>query len=449
MLSDSAPQKPTTSHGHGGWPSTLGGRWLEVEGAKGLPGCRALGPMLSLHLGSAAGERPGLAGRQGQESNMKTQICSLIHLDSRGAKRKRSAKAANTAASSDPEGAGPGPESLTAPVHQSAAPWLLWSWCLTVMQTRVSVFTLTCSRIHSRSSSSILVPWAITATCCHTLEKLWPHCCFIILSWKIQPSASPAVTPRWRQWVGKTQNPTIGFTLNLWLLTPLGLSSSPRVVLHSPCPHAPSSPNARCLSASLQISDTFYPIPILSWWPCVEPHLEKRRAIAPDPYHRGLPATLIWVPTQPAPLWGEIRQPRLTSPLTHWVPSPLGGFQSLPPSSLTWLIFSFPMDFLSFPRCCYFSYFRKNPTSLWSHNPSCCPFILKLFGRDAYSGCLPCLSGTHFDLWPLLKFVFSKLPITSAWSILSFHLTSSDKWSFLHSPAYSASPPRTSWASQA
>lgn len=89
---------------------------------------------------------------------------------------------------------------------------------------------------------------------------------------------------------------------------------------------------------------------------------------------------------------------------------------------LSHMIHCFPFQWIAhsnIQRCYYFSYFRKRPTSLWTHNPSNCCIVLKLFGRDACPGCLRCLSGTHFYFWPLLKFVFSKLPVTSTQSIFS------------------------------
>lgn len=177
--------------------------------------------------------------------------------------------------------------------------------------------------------------------------------------------------------------------------------------------------SVRCLLpvlASPQSSDSSYPAPVLRGWPCVQPHLEKRRAVAADPQSpsSGSLHSLPYCEGRCASQGWPLRSP--TAALPTWVGA------SHCPLPLSHDKFFFPFQWIAhinIQRCYYFSYFRKRPTSLLTHNPSNYCFVLKLFGRDAYPGCLQCLSGTHFYFWPLLKFVFSKLPITSTQSIFS------------------------------
>lgn len=87
-----------------------------------------------------------------------------------------------------------------------------------------------------------------------------------------------------------------------------------------------------------------------------------------------------------------------------------------------------------------------DPQVSWLTSPPNCPFIIKVFGRDASCGHLQCLSEPNFtsDLFWNLSFQICLSHPHGQFSVFTW----SYKWSFLHPPAYSMSPLTTSWASQ-
>lgn len=256
MLHDPLSCKPTSAPGHGRVTSAVRGWPLGTEWAKGLPGYRApgLSSVTASGVSSRGMPRIGRKARsRKQHTGQKMLIDPVVGSWHKGkgewnSKHRHLSRHRGRKACTDV------PQCPCDSVHGLPTPVRCWG---------LTVTGHTCLYSHHsplpHTPNLLSVHHGARSYHCNVWSRTWEPFVPLLLYYSFLENPTyfnaalclTAVTPcRW-QWLGKTQSLTIGYTLNLWSLTPLGLPYSWRVMLHSLCPHIASCPLVCCLSLLL------------------------------------------------------------------------------------------------------------------------------------------------------------------------------------------------------